>query len=200
MMFCAIFSICVALWYALTHQKGRWQDHYRVGSRPAWLPTSYPDSRFVDWSSAGPILWAAEIEESVRLVAAVATLRAEIVLALGQAFEAALCDVPLSAQAGALVFYGRMLLGCPLSAAEALEKSFMLHYEEGFAVDPRAYAASQADLYRDLFEFSLPPACRPFCEAAPDRLAVFVKPLSTSRPEPRPWMATTAGVVHRKTE
>ena len=176
-----------------------WTKHYRVGWRPAWLPASYPEGRFVDWSDASPSLWVDEIERPVHLVAAMMGLRAQLRTLYGGLLAEQLDQVPVMVQAAAVTYHGLRILASPITPERAFEWALLLHFEEGVAESRSAVVSSLVQQHAALFDVPLPPIVAPFLTMASRTVKTTVSLLPDALRPPPPRQETTDGGVHQKT-
>ena len=202
MMWLLLFSICVFFlyWKILSSPVERWEDHYRVGWRPSWLPSNYPEARFVDWSNASPSLWAEQIERPVHLVATMMSLRPQLRTLFGGRLAENLDRAPVMVQAAALTFHGLRMLASPISTETAFEWALLLHFEEGVAESRSAVVSSLVEQYGDLFEVPMPPIVAPYLNCVAHKVRTTVTPLPVERQAVRPRRATTGDEEQRKNQ
>lgn len=195
-LFCLVAG-CVAV--ALRPRK-TWADLYRVGWRPPWLPPSYPNGRFADWSLASRGLWAADLEHPLRTVVGMVMLRVEILNAYGGALAGRLAHVSTMVQAAVLTHHGMHLLGDSVTPEEALEWALLLHYEEGVKEDRAGVVSRLATEHAALFADEPPPQLAARLTAFRRHFAVKVTPLQVGPPDAQPWPAPRQAGAPGKSE
>lgn len=197
---CLFVFACVVAGYFKSFSSKTWQQAYRVGKKPRWLPKNYPDGRFVDWTDLGPSEWRAKIERDVHLVASVMELKNYITVLYGLPLESALEKQPTDVVAATLVFYFHTLIGAPITASQAFKMVYLLHYQEGFEGNPSGVAASSALEHSPLFEMRPSLALSQFLSAVPRLFEIDVVSSSTVLHDSPPPQGTSPFEARCKSE
>jgi hypothetical protein len=201
MLFIAAIAVVGLVWlyiHVVSQPEQKWTDCYRRGlSRPQWAD-EFPcreASEFVSWAGITPLVWARDVQPSIKLVAA--ALRMQPALAQ---FNIITSTDDSALTAALNVYYVHLLAGVPMTPVEACAHALMVYYGgEDVVKDPDG-AALRLVGTGIAFADSPPPALIRYLAALEAHFEVHLLPLELEPRQPPPAARPTLSEERRKAE